>query len=164
MKMKRHPVWGRFWRTLLLIALIATLAIMVVPEQNIYAQTTPRTVFVHLFEWKWRDVAKECETFLGPKGFSAVQVSPPQEHALVEDYPWYQRYQPVTYALESRSGNRAQFIDMVERCNAAGVDIYVDAVINHMTGVGSGEGYSGHEYSEYSYPDVPYALVSAKHI
>ena len=36
--------------------------------------------FVHLFEWKWSDVATECEQFLGPKGYSAVQVSPPQEH------------------------------------------------------------------------------------
>ena len=32
--------------------------------------------FVHLFEWKWSDVATECEQFLGPKGYSAVQVSP----------------------------------------------------------------------------------------
>lgn len=30
---------------------------------------------VHLFEWKWSDIANECETFLGPKGFGGVQVS-----------------------------------------------------------------------------------------
>ena len=34
-------------------------------------------VFVHLFEWSWEDVAKECENWLGPKGYDAVQVSPP---------------------------------------------------------------------------------------
>eukprot|EP00438_Fugacium_kawagutii_P013750 Skav218826 [mRNA] locus=scaffold2959:41923:45728:+ [translate_table: standard] len=34
-------------------------------------------VFVHLFEWSWDDVAKECENWLGPKGYDAVQVSPP---------------------------------------------------------------------------------------
>ena len=34
-------------------------------------------VFVHLFEWSWDDIAKECEDWLGPKGFDAVQVSPP---------------------------------------------------------------------------------------
>jgi alpha-amylase len=39
-------------------------------------------VFVHLFEWKWPDIATECETVLGPAGFKAVQVSPPQEHSL----------------------------------------------------------------------------------
>ena len=26
-----------------------------------------RSVFVHLFEWKWSDIAAECERFLGPK-------------------------------------------------------------------------------------------------
>jgi pullulanase/glycogen debranching enzyme len=30
------------------------------------------------------------------------------------------------------SGNRAAFTDMIRRCNAVGVRIYVDAVINHM--------------------------------
>ena len=29
---------------------------------------------VHLFEWKWNDIAKECEQFLGPVGFGGVQV------------------------------------------------------------------------------------------
>ena len=43
------------------------------------AQSAP-TTFVHLFEWNWQDVATECEQFLGPKGFAAIQVSPPNEH------------------------------------------------------------------------------------
>lgn len=34
-----------------------------------------RTTMVHLFEWKWEDIANECERFLGPKGFGGVQVS-----------------------------------------------------------------------------------------
>lgn len=90
--------------------------------------------FVHLFEWSWDDVAKECEEWLGPKGFAAVQVSPPQEH-IVGD-PWWTRYQPVSYNLTSRSGNESQFIEMVQRCKVAGVDIYVDAVINHGADLG----------------------------
>ena len=47
---------------------------------------------------------------------------------------WWTRYQPVSYLLESRSGTRSEFIDMVNRCRASGVNIYVDAVINHMSG------------------------------
>jgi len=90
----------------------------------------PRTAFVHLFEWKWDDVATECEQVLGPKGFSAVQVSPPQQS--VDGHAWWTRYQPVSYQIEGRSGNREQFRSMVERCNNVGVGIYVDAVINHM--------------------------------
>ncbi len=117
------------------------------------AQTPPRTVMVHLFEWKWSDIAEECEEFLGPYGFSAVQVSPPQEHAVVAGYPWWQRYQPVSYQIESRSGTRAEFADMVSRCAAVGVDVYVDAIINHMTGEeGSATGSNGSSYSHYDYP------------
>ena len=34
-----------------------------------------RHAIVHLFEWKWSDVAAECERFLGPMGFCGVQVT-----------------------------------------------------------------------------------------
>ena len=114
----------------------------------------PRTVFVHLFEWKWTDVAQECEQFLGPKGYAAVQVSPPQEHLVAPGNPWWERYQPVSYKLESRSGTRAEFADMVSRCKAAGVDIYADAVINHMSGMESGTGIAGTAFTHYSYPGL----------
>ena len=40
-------------------------------------------VFVHLFEWRWADIARECEQFLGPAGYAAVQISPPSEHAVL---------------------------------------------------------------------------------
>lgn len=33
-----------------------------------------RHTIVHLFEWKWPDIAQECENFLGPKGYAGVQV------------------------------------------------------------------------------------------
>jgi len=91
-------------------------------------------VFVHLFEWPWPDIANECETVLGPAGFKAVQVSPPEVHSITPTHDWSERYQPVSYSISrSRSGDSAQFVDMVSRCNAKGVGIYVDAVINHMT-------------------------------
>jgi alpha-amylase len=34
-----------------------------------------RSAIVHLFEWKFSDIADECERFLAPKGFAGVQVS-----------------------------------------------------------------------------------------
>lgn len=74
----------------------------------------------------WADVANECETFLGPKGYKAVQVSPPMEH--ITGSQWWTRYQPVTYNIISRSGSESEFIDMVKRCNAVSVSIIVDAV------------------------------------
>jgi alpha-amylase len=126
--------------------------------------STARTAVVHLFEWKWSDVATECELYLGPKGFKAVQVSPPNEH--ISGDAWWSRYQPVSYTLTSRSGNRAAFIDMVTRCKNAGVDVYADLVINH-TANGSGTGVGGTNWSTRSHPmysasdyHSPYCTVS----
>ncbi len=112
--------------------------------------------FVHLFEWRWTDIASECESVLGPAGLKAVQVSPPQEHSITPTFDWSERYQPVSYSIDrSRSGTRAEFVAMVSRCKAAGVDIYVDAVINHMTNFPSpGTGSAGTSYSKYNYPGL----------
>ncbi len=121
-----------------------------------------RGVVVHLFEWRWADVAEECETFLGPVGYSAVQVSPPTENQVVGGRPWWERYQPVSYRLETRSGDREAFADMVRRCGAAGVDVLVDAVINHMTDADlqhpevemTGIGTAGTRFEPYAYPGL----------
>ncbi len=103
-------------------------------------------VFVHLFEWRWVDIEKEC-TYLAQKGYTAVQVSPPNEHLVptadqggqtASDYPWWVRYQPVTHdttKFTSRSGTLAEFQSMVNTCNSKGVAIYVDAVFNHMADI-----------------------------
>lgn len=108
------------------------------------------TTFLHLFEWNWQDIATECEQYLGPKGYAAVQVSPPNEH--IQGGAWWTRYQPVSYQLESRGGTRAEFINMVDRCKAVGVDIYVDAVINHMAS-GDGIGTAGSAFGFRNFPN-----------
>lgn len=41
-----------------------------------------RDVMVHLFEWRWKDIAKECEQFLAPMGYAGVQVTPPRSTRL----------------------------------------------------------------------------------
>lgn len=91
-----------------------------------------RQGIVHLFDWKWLDIAQECEDFLGPTGYGGVQTSPVNENAIVEGRPWYERYQPMSYQLETRSGNEEEFKEMVVRCRNAGVRIFVDVVVNHM--------------------------------
>ncbi len=121
-----------------------------------HAERTDAPVFVHLFEWPWLDIATECEAVLGPAGIGAVQISPPQEHVVLPDwsFPWWQRYQPVSYQLESRGGSREDLIEMVERCRQAGVTIYADAVINHMAGMESGIGSAGTRFTKYEYPGL----------
>jgi len=113
-------------------------------------------VAVHLFEWRWVDIAAECENVLGPAGVKAVQISPPQEHSITPSHDWSERYQPVSYSVaHSRSGTGAEFADMVTRCHNAGVDIIADAVINHMTNFPSpGTGSNGTSYTKYEYPGL----------
>ncbi|MEV4625426.1 carbohydrate-binding module family 20 domain-containing protein [Micromonospora sp. NPDC049523] len=137
-------------------------------EQATASPASPgsKDVIVHLFQWPWASVANECTTVLGPKGFGGVQVSPPQEHVVLpgRGYPWWQDYQPVSYQLTSRRGNRAAFASMVQTCHNAGVKIYVDAVVNHMAGGAStGTGSGGSTYSHYAYPAVPYGTGDFHH-
>jgi alpha-amylase len=130
------------------------------------ADPGPKDVIVHLFEWPWASVASECVNVLGPKGFGGVQVSPPQEHVVLggSGYPWWQDYQPVSYRLDSRRGDRAAFANMVSACHGAGVKIFVDAVLNHMAGGAStGTGSGGSSYSHYAYPSVPYGSGDFHH-
>ena len=61
-------------------------------------------------------------------------MSPINENLILENRPWFERYQPISYKIITRSGNLNDFRNMVRRCNQAGVRIYVDIVINHMTG------------------------------
>jgi alpha-amylase len=111
-------------------------------------------VIANLFEWNWTSVAKECTSVLGPAGYGGVQVAPPQDSLSRSGpapvHPWWEVYQPVDYNLTSRMGNEEQFKRMVATCRKAGVRVYVDAVINHMTGQGD-VSYGGVHYSKYSY-------------
>jgi len=66
-------------------------------------RAAPGDVFVHLFEWPWPDIAAECESVLGPAGFKAMQISPPQEYNLTPSHDWSERYQPVSYSNSRRA-------------------------------------------------------------
>lgn len=121
---------------------------------SLQAMAAPRTVFVQLFEWPWQDVARECEIYLGPAGFSAVQISPPHEHIDVPGNPWWARYQMASYQLKSRSGDEADFTNMVQRCHNVGVDIYADILVNHAAGYDTGTGIAGSTFTHYNYPGI----------
>src|SRR5919112_5986708 len=121
------------------------------------ASTPPRgDVIANLFEWNWNSVASECTNVLGPNGYGAVQVAPPQESVTLagSGHPWWEVYQPASYQVSSRMGNRAAFAAMVTACHNAGVKVYADAVLNHMTGQGN-SGYAGTTFTDkYTYPGL----------
>ncbi|CAG9766805.1 unnamed protein product [Ceutorhynchus assimilis] len=117
-----------------------------------------RNTIVHLFEWKWSDIAAECENFLSKKGFAGVQISPPSENAVCDGRPWWEKYQPVSYVLNNRCGDENSLADMIRRCNNVGVRIYADLVVNHMaTSTGQGTAGNNCDPGSKSYPAVSYS-------
>ncbi|XP_066993781.2 alpha-amylase [Anabrus simplex] len=132
----------------------------------VFAQKDPhwqqgRSAIVHLFEWKFDDIAAECERFLAPMGYAGVQTSPVNEYLELAERgrPWWERYQPISYKIASRSGDENSFASMVKRCNAVGVRIYVDVVFNHMSGNwANAHGYGGSTADTFNeqYYAVPY--------
>ncbi|WP_282702233.1 alpha-amylase family protein [Streptomyces sp. CC219B] len=132
------------------LALAATAAVLAPGT----AQASPpgtKDVTAVLFEWKFASVAAECTNRLGPAGYGYVQVSPPAEH--MQGAQWWTSYQPVSYKIAGRLGDRAAFRNMVNTCHAAGVKVVVDAVINHMS-AGNGTGTGGSSYTKYNYPGL----------
>ncbi|KRD45775.1 alpha-amlyase [Cellulomonas sp. Root930] len=136
--------------TALLGALLLLAGCSAPPEP---AATRTRDVGVQMFQWTWHAIATECTDSLGPAGYGWVLTSPPQEHILGEE--WWTSYQPVSYRVESRLGTREEYADMVATCHDAGVDVWADAVVNHMTGQEApGTGWAGSSYSHYAYPGL----------
>lgn len=115
------------------------------------AQTNAKKdVQVIAFQQTWNTVAKECTSTYGPEGVAYVEVSPPQES--IQGTQWWTVYQPVSYKLDSRFGTEDEFKTMISQCDAAGVQIVADMVLNHTTGhdvswVDDQYGVAGTEYN-----------------
>ncbi|MFJ2933447.1 carbohydrate-binding module family 20 domain-containing protein [Streptomyces sp. NPDC087219] len=135
------------------LALVAGAAAVAVTG-NAPAQAAPpgeKDVTAVMFEWNFASVARECTARLGPAGYGYVQVSPPQEH--LQGGQWWTSYQPVSYKIAGRLGDRTAFKNMIDTCHAAGVKVVADSVINHMAN-GSGTGTGGTPFSKYDYPGL----------
>jgi hypothetical protein len=111
-----------------------------------------KNVIIQMFEWNWDSVAAECTDFIGSAGYGFVQVSPPQEHITGDQ--WWTDYQPVSYTLTSKRGNRTQFQNMISACHTAGVKVIADTIFNHMTALNGSVGVAGSSFSQYVYPGI----------
>ncbi|MFI8952337.1 carbohydrate-binding module family 20 domain-containing protein [Streptomyces sp. NPDC053750] len=134
-----------------LAVLAGVAAAVTVPAPAQAAPPGTKDVTAVMFEWNFASVARECTDTLGPAGYGYVQVSPPNER--VQGSQWWTAYQPVSYKIATRLGDRAAFKSMIETCHAAGVKVVVDTVINHMAN-SSGTGSGGSQYSKYDYPGL----------
>ncbi|XP_074595081.1 alpha-amylase-like isoform X2 [Brevipalpus obovatus] len=117
-----------------------------------------RTTLVELWEWRFDEVGKECERFLGPNKYGGVLVSPAWEHEQIDDPVVNNKYGLVSYRIMTRYGNEAQLANMIKRCNSAGVRVYVDCNVGSTTFPYDGKGFGGTPFygTNKSYPGVPY--------
>lgn len=103
---------------------------------------------IQLFEWTFSAVAKECKR-LGEEGWVAVQLSPVNAHLVLAPdviesfnmgespmyrpiYPWWQRYQPASYKIKSRSGSEAELRAATAECARHGVQVWIELGMNSM--------------------------------
>ncbi|KAG9011908.1 hypothetical protein FRB94_007344 [Tulasnella sp. JGI-2019a] len=132
---------------LFLAALPLTKALTIIPR----APTTTKKIIVQMFEWTYGLVAAECGYFLGTSGVGFVQVSPAQENWNGGGV-WWDSYQPESYNISGKHGDRTSFANMVTTCHNNGVGVIVDTVMNHQTAQTSGTGYAGDTSTKYVYP------------
>ena len=156
-------LWMRRWHTVTrgavaVAACAALTAVGLVGQPTIAAanasaapKTAPQSdVTVVAFQQSWNTIAKECTETYGPEGVGYIQVSPPEES--IQGTQWWTAYQPVSYRIDSKFGTEAEFKSMIQQCNAVGVSIAADAVINHTTGadvalVNDQQGVAGSAYN-----------------
>ncbi|KAJ1307094.1 hypothetical protein OPQ81_001212 [Rhizoctonia solani] len=137
-----------------LVSLAAAAAAVVAAPAGLHsrAPSGSKSVIIQLFEWSWDSIAAECTNFIGPAGYGYVQVSPPAEH--IAGSQWWTDYQPVSYTLTSKRGNRSQFQNMIKTCKNAGVGVIADTIFNHMAGIEGGTGVGGSSFTHYNYPGI----------
>src|SRR5690242_17569946 len=138
-------------RTFAVAAALAAASVVMTPTGVQASPPGAKDVTAVLFEWNYASVARECTTTLGPAGYGYVQVSPPAEH--IQGSQWWTSYQPVSYRIAGRLGDRTAFRNMVGTCHSAGVKVVVDTVVNHMS-AGGGTGTGGSSYTKYDYPGL----------
>jgi alpha-amylase len=124
-----------------------------------HASSVEKDVTANLFEYDFNSIATDCTDVLGPDGFGAVQVAPPEDSYDQAGHSWWDVYQPADYSIGGRLGTEAQFESMISACHAAGVEVYVDAVLNHMAAGTGGQdtSYDGQSFDSgtLTYPASP---------
>jgi alpha-amylase len=68
----------------------------------------------------------------------------------------------MSHNIITRSGNETEFVEMTRRCNAVGIRIFVDVVMNHMCADNPnpiGTGGATADPSKRVYPAIPYNVT-----
>ncbi|VDI19080.1 Hypothetical predicted protein, partial [Mytilus galloprovincialis] len=89
-----------------------------------------RNTIVHLFEWKWSDIAAECERFLGPYGYCGVQfhqLSILFKRALAVKFMFTDLNQILIFDSRRHLSSDDHISDMKNKCLSSFFFIYLEA-------------------------------------
>ncbi len=105
-----------------------------------------------LFDCPLKDV-KRLLPMISRQGFNVVQVSPLQRTKPDYRNDWWLLYQPLGFEIGNRIGTKEELYDLCQEANKYGINIVVDAVINHVANK------SEEEFLE-PHPDSDWELLS----
>jgi alpha-amylase len=158
-------------RTILFFFLLSLNHADIYPQQNYNFETlksTPKSdVFLQGFYWNstpggiWYDSLAKLAPRLASAGFGAVWFPSPTKGmsgAWSMGYDPYDHYDFGEYnqqgGIETRFGSRQELINAISTYHSVGIQVWADAVINHMNG---GERKQNYECKPYpSFPDSEY--------
>ncbi len=83
-----------------------------------------------LFDCPLKDI-KKLLPIIKSQGFNAVQVSPLQKTKDDESKEWWILYQPIGFDIGNKIGSKSELYDLCIEAKKYGINIIVDAVINH---------------------------------
>ncbi|MGY0216003.1 alpha-amylase family glycosyl hydrolase [Endozoicomonadaceae bacterium StTr2] len=124
-------------RILLLIVQLSVL-LLVLPARA--------DVILHAFNWKYSEVTARAQK-IAALGYRAVLVVPPLRSTCDK---WWGRYQPQDYrVIDNPSGNKIEFVEMIQALQKLNIKVYADIVLNHMANEANKRGqddlnYPGH--------------------
>ncbi len=98
------------------------------------------TIF-HAWCWSFNTISENLEN-IAASGFTSVQTSPISQCLVGEDGgmqiygagKWYYHYQPTKFVIGNyQLGTKDEFIAMCDKAHSLGMNIIVDAVVNHCS-------------------------------
>ena len=107
-----------------------------------------------LFDCPLKDV-KRLLPVIKRQGFNTVQISPLQRNKVDDTNGWWLLYQPLGFEIGNRIGTKEELYDLCLEAKKYGINVVVDAVINHVANKSEKEFLEPH-------PDTDEELLSNK--
>lgn len=127
--------------------LLAINIILIIIFENVFSQTPKGDTYLQGFYWNvvpggvWWDSLSSLATKIKSAGFSSIYIPPPSKGAgggfsmgydIYDHYDFGEFYQKGS--VETRFGSKNELLKVIQVFKSLGIDVYVDAVLNHTAG------------------------------